>query len=100
MKIATVKELIRNDVDRDYIRACMDDDLSDDAQWLEKAYYASGSHRDCIEHLMDLFDDLYLADVPSVVRSYIDYDKWANDLLIDDYSIIEHDGCSYLICNH
>lgn len=38
-----------------------------------------------VAYAEDLFDELYLGDVPSSVQSYIDYEKFARDLFLDGY---------------
>lgn len=47
-----------------------------------------------------LFDEIYLHDVPESVRSYIDYDKFANDCRIGgDMDEFEFNGSTYTVTN-
>lgn len=43
-----------------------------------------------------LFDELYLHNVPDSVRFYIDYDKFTRDLFICDYTYVD----GFVFCNN
>jgi len=48
----------------------------------------------------NLFDELYLHDVPEHVQSYIDYDAFARDVFMgDNYSVTGESGCLYVFHN-
>lgn len=47
-----------------------------------------------------LFDELYLHDVPESVQAYIDYDKFANDCRLGgDLSEFDFNGSTYTVTN-
>ncbi len=48
----------------------------------------------------NLFDELYLHDVPEHVRPYIDYDSFARDLFINDNYSVDCPGGVYVFHNH
>lgn len=50
--------------------------------------------RDWDDYASDMFDEIYLYRLSDEVKSYIDYDKWANDLLTD-YTPFDYDGETY-----
>jgi antirestriction protein len=53
-----------------------------------------------IEYAEQLFDDLYLHDIPDGAKYYIDYEAFCRDIFIDDYDAIEVDGKYYIFSNH
>lgn len=55
----------------------------DDPDRFEDAYVGEADSEQ--EYAEELFNDLFLADVPENVRAYIDYDAFARDLFINDY---------------
>lgn len=62
-----------------YVQNTGDDDVSN----FEDAY--AGCHPSELSYAEDLFDEIYLPDVPASVRYYIDYEAFSRDLFINDY---------------
>lgn len=101
MNYSTVKELLNSSIDRETIRCVADYHSTDCAEWILSAICTAGYRQDCIDYMEELFDELYLHEVPEAVRNYIDYDSWVQDLQLGgDYSILEHKGHCVLMCNH
>ena len=53
----------------------------EDLEHFEDSY--SGEYDSFRDYAIELFDELYLHDVPEHIQSYIDYDKFENDCSID-----------------
>jgi antirestriction protein len=49
----------------------------------------SGEWESFLDFATDLFDEIYLHDVPKHIQYYIDYEKFARDLEINDYYTAE-----------
>lgn len=47
----------------------------------------------------NLFDELYAHDLPDHIAPYIDYEAFARDLFIGDYSSVESKPGVYVFCN-
>ncbi|MHC4399439.1 MAG: antirestriction protein ArdA [Planctomycetota bacterium] len=47
----------------------------------------------------NLFDELYLHEVPEHIQHYIDYEAFARDLFINDYFSVESDSGVYVFHN-
>ena len=47
----------------------------------------------------NLFDELYLHEVPEHVQHYIDYEAFAHDLFLNDYFSVESDSGVYVFHN-
>ena len=56
----------------------------EDLEHFEDSY--SGEYDSFRDYSDQLFDELYLHDVPEHIQSYIDYDKWEYDCKIDTHS--------------
>ena len=61
------------------------DDVTHLETEFEEVY--DGEHTRFEEFAENLFDELYLHDVPEHIQSYIDYEKYARDLSYDYYEI-------------
>ena len=64
-----------------------------------KNYYY-GEHKSDFDFASDLFDELYANAIPDSVRFYIDYDKFCQDLFINDYFFIATDHGVHVFSNH
>ena len=52
------------------------------------------------EVAQDLFDELYLWEIPEKLRNYIDYEAFARDLECDGYTEFEFDDKDYVASEH
>ena len=72
-------------------------DLDDAKKALEDHYHGKWDSEK--EYATDLFDELYLYDVPRNIRFYIDYETFTRDLFINDYFSI-HTGDKVHVFNY
>ena len=63
------------------INAFLNGHSVEDLEHFEDSY--SGEYDSFRDYAVELFDELYLHDVPEHIQSYIDYDKFENDCSID-----------------
>ena len=69
-------------------------DLDDALSSFEDAYNGEwSSERDFAENL---FDELYLHEIPSNLHYYVDYDAFARDIFINDYTFVD----GYVFSDH
>jgi len=52
------------------------------------------------DYATELFDDIYAHEIPKNILFYIDYEKFAYDLFINDYFSLEADGKTHVFSNH
>ena len=71
--------------------------LEDAKEAIEDRY--RGEYDSEVEYATELFDECYAHDIPENLRFYIDYEKFARDLFINDYvSIDSRSGVHVLSC--
>jgi len=73
-------------------------DLGDAKKALD-GYYV-GEYDSELSFATDLFDDLYLDDIPDSAQFYVDYDKFRRDIFINDYFSVKVDGRCYVFIFH
>ena len=49
-----------------------------------------------LDYAIELFDEIYLHDVPKHVHGYIDYEKFQRDIFIDSYFSLDVSGCCHI----
>lgn len=58
-----------------------------------------GEYEDELDYATYLFDECYLPNMPANARTYIDYEKFKQDIFTGDYFAIEVNGSSHIFAN-
>jgi hypothetical protein len=80
-----------------YLTDCNGCDLGDALGSLDDVSLYEGS---LLDAATELFDEIYLPEVPEAVRNYIDYDAFANDCRLGgDLCEFRFDGATFTVTN-
>ena len=71
----------------------------EDARIAMEDYY-HGEHDSELEYASQLFDEIYLHDIPKSVQYYIDYEAFCRDLFLDGHYSIKVDHKVHVFSNH
>ncbi len=69
-------------------------DFDEAYNMLENQY--CGDFENTLAFSTELFDELYLDQIPEAVHFYIDYDSFSRDIFISDYLAIYSDGRTHV----
>lgn len=72
--------------------------LDDAIEIMENNY--CGEYSSELQFAEELFDELYLGDIPEYCHSYIDYKAFRRDIMMGDYYSIMLDGVSHIFSTH
>lgn len=71
----------------------------DEAREAIEDYY-HGEWESELDYAIHFFDDVYLHDIPEFANDYIDYDKFASDLFINDCFSVHVNGSVHVFSNY
>jgi len=71
----------------------------EDAEKTLEDYYM-GEHESELAYATDLFDELYMHDIPESAQYYVDYQKFQRDIFINDYFSLEVNGKCHVFVYH
>ncbi len=72
--------------------------LDDAQEAMEDNYH--GEHDSELDYATELFDEIYLHDVPKFVQGYIDYESFCRDLFLDGHYSIRIGHKVHVFSNH
>ncbi|MCE3045360.1 antirestriction protein ArdA [Legionella sp. 16cNR16C] len=79
--------------------ALLSDYSIDDARLILEEHYQGGYDSE-LDFAKELFDECYEHQLPDNLICYFDYEAFARDLFINDYSSVEFDGQTYVFQNY
>lgn len=62
--------------------------------------YYHGAWDSELDYAIELFDEIYLHNIPESATAYIDYEKFAYDLFMSDYFSVDVDGLTHVFSNY